>query len=50
MEQAVRVFAAADLPKLTVMISAEDEARKQVLEAAGFTFAAPGIIMLERRF
>ena len=49
-EQAVRVFAAADLPKLTVMISAEDEARKQVLEEAGFTFAAPGIIMLERTF
>ena len=49
-QQAVRVFAATDLPKLTVMISAEDEMRKQVLEEAGFTFTTPGIIMLERRF
>ena len=49
-EQAVSVFAGSGLPKLTVMISAEDETRKGALEAAGFTFMTPGIIMLERRF
>ena len=48
--QAIRVFAETDLPKLTVMISAEDEQRKQALEEAGFTFTTPGIIMLERGF
>ena len=48
--RAVSEFAASGLPKLTVMISAEDEARKQALEAAGFTFTTPGIIMLERVF